>query len=119
MEMIVIVELGNLAGKRILFSVLLHVSVAGSGQKFLVDDGVDRVVVAANRLDAKVVGAEAVLRLLEGVQLAVGGREAGVMAEVGEADPTLGATLSGKVILGVGRVQERVQARVVTESCGY
>ena len=114
MEMIVIVELGNLAGKRILFSVLLHVSVAVSGQKFLVDDGVDRVVVAADRLDAKVVGAEAVLRLLEGVQLAVGGREAGVVAEVGEADPTLGATLSGQVILRVCRVQERVQARVVT-----
>ena len=119
MEMIVIVELGNLAGKRILFSVLLHVSVAVSGQKFLVDDGVDRVVIAADRLDAKVVGAEAVLRLLEGVQLAVGGREARVVAEVGEADPTLGATLSGQVILGVGRIQERVQARVVTKSCGY
>ena len=119
MEMVVIVELGNLSGKRILFSVLLHVRIAVSGQKFLVDDGVDRVVIAANRLDAKVVGAEAVLRLLEGVQLAVGGREAGVMAEVGEADPTLGATLSGQVVLGVGRIQERVQARVVTESCGY
>ena len=67
MEMVVIVELGNLSGKRILFSVLLHVRVAVSGQKFLVDDGVDRVVITADRLDAKVVGAEAVLRLLEGV----------------------------------------------------
>ena len=72
-----------------------------------------RVVVRGDRLDAEVVGAETILRLLESVQLTVGGGEAGVVAEVGEADSALGAALPGEVILRVGGVQQGIKTRVV------
>ena len=74
------------------------------------------VVVRGDRLDAEVVGAETILRLLKSVQLTVGGREAGVVAEVGEADSTLGAALPGEVVLGVGGVQQGVKTGVVKQS---
>ena len=65
----VVVKLGNLARKRILLAVLEDVRVAVAGEELLVDDGVHGVVVAGDRLDGEVVRAEAVLRLLEGVEL--------------------------------------------------
>ena len=67
----VVVKLGNLARKRIVLAALEDVRVAVAGEELLVDDGVHGVVIAGDRLDGEVVRAEAVLRLLEGVELEV------------------------------------------------
>ena len=67
----VVVKLRNLARKRIVLAVLEDVRVAVAGEELLVDDGVHGVVVAGDRLDGEVVRAEAVLRLLEGVELEI------------------------------------------------
>ena len=72
-----------------------------------------RVVIRGDGLDAEVIGAETILWLLKSVQLTVGGGEAGVVAEVSEADSTLGAALPSEVVLGIGRVQQGIKTGVV------
>ncbi len=100
-------------GPRLLL--LSTVGILVARQKLLVDNGVHLVLIGRDCLDAEVVRAEGVvvvvvgLRLLKGVELRVGGGEAGVVAEVGEAE-TLGSALAGEVILWVGGVQQAVQA---------
>ena len=65
----------------------------------------NRVLVRSDRLNTEIVGRKRIiLGLLESIELAVGGCEPGVMAEVGEGN-ALGPTLSRQVVLGVGRVQ--------------
>ena len=82
-------------------------------QKFFVNNGVNCVIIGRDCLNTEIIRAETVLRLLKGVQLRITGGEAGVVAEVGEADPTLSPTLPREVVLRVGGVQQGVQAGVV------
>ena len=110
-------------------------------EKLFVNFGMHCVVFGCDWLNDKAIRAEAVLRLFNGIELAVGGCEAGVATKVCEADTfnariatkvceadtlsarvatkageayALRACLAGEVIFrGEGRVQQGVQGRVL------
>ena len=71
MMMTVTMKLGNLSRERIILAILHQVGVAISCEELLIDNRVYSVVVAGDRLNGEVVRAEAVLRLLEGIELRV------------------------------------------------
>ena len=67
----VTMKLGHLTRQRVILAILHEVGVAISREELLVDYRVHSVVIASDRLDSEVIRAEAVLRLLEGVELRV------------------------------------------------
>ena len=105
MVMVMMLMIRNLARQRKLFSILEQVRVPIPRQKFFVNNRVNCIIIGRDCLNTKVIRAETVLRLLKGVQLRITGGEAGVVAEVGQADPTLSPALPREVVLGVGGVQ--------------
>ena len=115
MVMVMMLMIRNLARQRKLFSILEQVRVPIPRQKFFVNNRVNCIIIGRDCLNTKVIRAETVLRLLKGVQLRITCGEAGVVAEVGQAD-ALHAGLAGQLVLGVVGVQEAVQARVLEQS---
>ena len=103
----------NLARQRKLLAILHQVGIPIARQELFVNNSMNCIIIGRDCLNTKVIRAETVLRLLEGVQLGVAGGQAGVVAEVGQADTALRPALSGQVVLGVGRVQQGVKAGVV------
>lgn len=95
---------------------MMLIGVAVAGEVLLVYDGVHCVVLGADGLYCEVVGAKTILRLLKCVKLRITGGEAGVVTEVGQTDSALRGTLSGEVILGIGRIQQRIKAGMVKQS---